>query len=145
MKIVKFSLIGLMVGVGVIGCDSSEKRVQDAKVQVDDAKKNLSEVRKDVAVWQNDEWLRYKGEVSERINRNEIRINELRAKAPRSGKTAIETYNQRIAELEQRNNALTSRLTGYKDEGKEKWETFKTDFNREADEFGKALNDFTGK
>jgi len=34
-------------------------------------------------------------------------------------------------------------MRDYKGEGKEKWEAFKTEFNRDMDELGKAFKDLT--
>jgi hypothetical protein len=45
--------------------------------------------------------------------------------------------------LAQKNNNLKKELTEYNNEGSDKWTTFKIEFNRDMDELGKALKDFT--
>jgi len=49
-------------------------------------------------------------------------------------------------ELEQKNVELRKKLSEYKYEGKDSWETFKKDFNDGLDYIGNTLNDiFTKK
>jgi len=48
--------------------------------------------------------------------------------------------------LEQKNIALKNKLRDYRYDANYSWEEFKTDFNREVDVVGKAINDiFTKK
>ena len=53
---------------------------------------------------------------------------------------AKDKYNNKIAELEQENNDMKSKLNGYKLAGKEKWEIFKTDFNKSMDELDQSID-----
>ena len=47
--------------------------------------------------------------------------------------------------MEQKNTDLKRRLDDYKQDGKENWEKFKIEFNRDMDELGKAFKDLTVK
>ena len=40
---------------------------------------------------------------------------------------------------------MKKRLEEYKDEGQEKWTSFKSEFNHDMDELGKAFKDLTVK
>lgn len=55
-------------------------------------------------------------------------------------------YEKEVIALEQKNVELRKRLSEYKYEGKDSWETFKKDFNDGLDYIGNTLNDiFTKK
>ena len=47
--------------------------------------------------------------------------------------------------LEQKNTELKKILSDYKDEGQDKWTSFKNEFNHDMDELGKAFKDLTVK
>jgi len=53
-----------------------------------------------------------------------------------------EKYDSQIAELESKNAAMKVRITDYKDDGKDKWQSFRTEFNRDMDELGNSLKNF---
>ena len=53
--------------------------------------------------------------------------------------------NKKIAELEQKNADTQKKLNEYKADSKEKWEMFKSEFNRDMDELGKAFSNMTVK
>jgi nitrogen regulatory protein PII-like uncharacterized protein len=48
-----------------------------------------------------------------------------------------------VNDLEQKNIVLKNKLADYKDEGPDKWTSFKTEFSHDMDALGKALKDFT--
>lgn len=56
-------------------------------------------------------------------------------------KTVKAEYKEKIAELEAKNTDMKKKIEEYKLDGKDKWSTFKTDFDREMDELGKSIND----
>jgi len=92
---------------------------------------------------QNDstEFQKFKKEAQERIQKNKEAIAEFKAKMLKEKKEAKAQYKERINELEQKNNKLKDRIADYKEDGKEKWESFKNEFNHDMDEVGKALKD----
>ena len=51
----------------------------------------------------------------------------------------------KIAKLEMKNTDMKKRLADNNSENKENWENFKTEFNRDMDELGVAIKDFTIK
>src|ERR1035437_6875337 len=67
------------------------------------------------------------------------------AKIKHEKKEAKAEYKKTIDKLEQKNSDKKKKLDDYKADGKEKWELFKTDFNKGMDEIGKSLKDLTAK
>ena len=51
-------------------------------------------------------------------------------------------YEKRLAELEQQNRELQKKLDEYKEEGKEKWNSFKDKFSQNLDSLGIAIKGF---
>ena len=47
--------------------------------------------------------------------------------------------------LEVKNSDMRMRMDNYKEDGKDNWETFKTEFSHDMDELGKAFKDLTVK
>ncbi len=52
-------------------------------------------------------------------------------------------YDKSIADLEARNEAMKVKVGVYKEEGNEKWQSFKDEFNHDMNELGDALKDLT--
>lgn len=50
---------------------------------------------------------------------------------------------KKLAELEQKNKALKEKLAEYKEDGNEQRKSFKTEFNHDMKELGKAFSDLT--
>ena len=55
---------------------------------------------------------------------------------------AKEEYKKRVAELEQKNSDMKRRMQDYQDGGNEKWQLFKTEFNRDMKNLQQSLSDF---
>ena len=54
-------------------------------------------------------------------------------------------YEKQIDLLEERNNAMKLKLDAYQINEKDDWRKFKTEFNHDMDELGKAFSDLTIK
>ena len=54
-------------------------------------------------------------------------------------KVRVEHNNKRIAELEQKNDKIKTKLDDYQAESEEKWETFKAKFSNALDVLVKGL------
>ncbi len=121
------------------GCQSSEKKVDEAQEDVTEANKALDEA--------NAEYLAdieaYRREKADAIAANDSSIVALKAKIANEKKDVKADYEKKITELEQKNKDLKVKMDDYKDEGKENWESFKREFNHDMDELGNALKDLT--
>ncbi|WP_394993798.1 hypothetical protein [Emticicia sp.] len=141
--IVALAVFTFITATIVTSCNSSSpsEKVEDAKTDVEEANKDLQKA--------NDEYLTevesYKRETAEKISANELSIKEFNERIATEKKQAQGAYKQKIAELEQKNTDLKRRLDDYKQDGKENWEKFKIEFNRDMDELGKAFKDLTVK
>jgi len=134
-------------GLMMTGCQSSEKKVDNAQEKVQDAKEELSEAQKkaneDAAkAAREEEWRVFKENAKAQMEKNNARIAELRVKLKKPGKALDGIYESRIAALETKNKELEARIDVY-EKNQSDWESFKREFNHDMDELGQALKDFT--
>jgi hypothetical protein len=80
-----------------------------------------------------------------KINANEKRIAEFKAEIKTASGKFRAKYEKEVVVLEQKNTELRRKLNEYKFEGKNSWEVFKDDFNREVDVVVVGLNDIFSK
>ena len=81
----------------------------------------------------------------EKISAYEKIIAEFKAKIAKEKKENIAKYEKTIAELEQKAGDMKKKLADVKEEGKDKWTTFKAEFSHDMDELGHAFKDLTVK
>jgi hypothetical protein len=81
----------------------------------------------------------------EKISSYEKSIGELKARIANGTKENLAKYEKKLVELEQKTSDMKKKLEKYKEEGKDKWDSFKLKFNHDLDELGKALKNFTVK
>jgi hypothetical protein len=129
------------------GCASNAEKEATAAENVTDAKQELQEVKKEagedaVKTANAEEWQAFKTDAETKIKDNDIRIAELKEKMKKSGKTMDAVYEKKIDNLQERNKDLEVKLQNY-EKSQSDWESFKTEFNHDMDEFGKAFKDLT--
>ena len=127
--------IVLIASILFTSCVSSKKRVDNAEIKLEAAKKDLKiandEYKADMA--------NYRKETSEKIAANEKSILEFNAKLADVNEDTEIKYEQKIAELKLKNKEMKKKMDDYKDDGKQNWEKFKTEFSHDMDELGKAF------
>ena len=139
-QLITFAAVGVISGTVYTGCtDTSAKKVEDAKEQMDVAKADLREASAKYA----EEFLEFKKEADLQIKNNEKSIDLLEAKMDKSGSKAKAKYKDKIADLKARNHQLEEKIEDYRDEGKDSWEKFKDGFNREMEKIKLAIKDLT--
>ena len=120
-------------------CGNSSSKLEDSKENVADAKADLAMA--------NQEYLadveNYRKEVAAKIDENDKKLAELKVKARNEKRETKEAYDKKIAELEERNRSIREKMANYKDDGKDNWNNFKTEFNHDMDELGQAFKDVT--
>lgn len=146
-KLLQFASITLIATSVFAGCASNKEKEADAVENVSDAKEELQEVKNDAnadaaRVANAEEWQAFKNEAESKINDNETRIAELREKMKKSGKTMDSMYEKKISNLQDKNRELKMKLENY-ETNQSDWESFKTEFNHDMEEFGKAFKDLT--
>lgn len=85
---------------------------------------------------------KFRMRAQEQIRENEQKISELKKKAKEGKQEAVDKFNKRVAELEEKNTELRTRIDNYDTNKKEqKWEVFRREFDRDMKELGQALRD----
>lgn len=140
-KILTLATLGFFIGTLLISCDKP-RNVENAKENVMEAKEDLQKAEAEYAMEVSD----FKKQAELKIAENKKAIGELKERRSMK-KTAKEKemYDEKIAELERRNDVLRDKLRDYKEEKRsEKWESFKRDFNDDMNSLGKSIkNAFT--
>ncbi len=132
---IRISVIALIAGTSLSSCVSSKKKLDNAENRVAEAKKDLDraneEYRADMA--------NYRKETSEKIAANEKSILDLNEKIANENEDTKLKYQEQIADLKSRNNEMKKKMVDYKDDGKQSWDKFKTEFSHDMEELGKAF------
>jgi len=130
-----------IAGAILTSCNTSAERVENAQENVIQANKDLDQA--------NQEYLadieNYRLETASRIEANEQAIADFNAGLEHERKAVRAEHKKKIAELEQKNREMKMKMDNYKEEGKENWEKFKTEFSHDMDELGKAFKNLTVK
>lgn len=88
--------------------------------------------------WQHD-MESFKKDVNEQIEENKQEIARLREKAKEKSSDIKANYNKSIDKLEEKNKDLQAKLDNRKGDAKDGWESFKSEFNHDMNELGKAI------
>lgn len=129
----------LITGGIVTGCNTPAEKVEKAQQEVDEANNKLDKVTDEYQA----DIAKYRLEATERIAANEKSIAEFNARIDDQKKVAKADYTIKIAELEKKNTDMKKKMDDYKEDGKDKWEKFKLEFNHDLEELGKAFKDLT--
>jgi predicted small secreted protein len=118
-------------------CNTSAEKVENAQQDLKEANKDLDKANQEYLA----EVAAYKKEAADKIATNEKSIAEFKARKASEKQEAQADYEKKIDALEQKNSDMKKQMDDYQIEGREKWETFKTNFSHGMDELGKS---FTG-
>ncbi len=122
-----------------MGCNSPAGKVENAKEDIAEKEQELDKAKQ---AYQT-ELENFRKESTEKISENERIIADFRAKIAKEKKEVRVVYEKKIAELEVKNNQLKAKITDYKAETRENWDSFKTEFSHDMDELGNAFRDLT--
>jgi chaperonin cofactor prefoldin len=114
-----------------LGCKKNNDK-ELAEAQLIEANKAAAEM----------EWQTFKAEQEAKIAANELIVADYKAKMTNSKGKLLAAYDKKVEELELKNKELKTKLDNYTDEGKDSWEKFKSEFNRDISELGEALKNF---
>ena len=123
----------------IMSCNSSTENVEDAQSGLLEASIELDEAN---AAYLAD-MEKYKTETATKIAANEAIVLDFNNRIDSQKLEARIAYKQKIADLESKNSDMKMRLDNYKQDNKEGWEKFKTEFSRDMEELGKAFQDLT--
>ena len=125
----------------IFACNSSEKKVENAKEELKEARQELNDERIDSIA----EYETFKAESELRIQQNEKVISAYRERV-RKEKRIIKKEDQMYIDLlEQKNINMRIKIEEFRTKGKDEWKSFKQEFKRDMDELGAALKNLTVK
>ena len=132
-----FVVLFLAAAIQLSGCKKTENKT-DEGVAVDTAKTQINNTY-------ITEYTTYRTQTEQELaaNRDSIAAYKIRIKNSKA-KIKADLEKARL-ELEKQNSDLQAQLAAYKDEGKDKWEKFKTDFNRSKDSVNSKWNNLIQK
>ena len=136
-----FSAIVYITCISFISCNNSTDDKTSENVIIKDTVV-IEESNKEVTVLvaTPEEWRVFKADAEAKIEANEKRIAELKAKMNNSGKLLNKMRAERIEALEQRNRDLRLKISTY-ETNKTDWQKFKEEFNHDVEELGKAIGE----
>ncbi len=141
LKVLLWVLAICLIFVIFTGCSKSKKDdVIDAKAKVYEAELAVEEAKTKADA--EAAWNEFKTEAEAKISENEKIIEVYNAKMITAKGKYEAKYDKKIVDLEQKNKDLKSKIINYKEDGKDKWEEFKTEFNHDMGELSTALKDF---
>jgi hypothetical protein len=117
----------------------ARENLKEEQKDVVDAKMDLKEAKSDSV----SDYQKFKKESDLKIKDNEKSIADLKAKSSKISQKNQASYQKNVGELEQKNTKLKNELADYKEGTPDKWTSFKTEFNHDMNELGKAIKDFT--
>ena len=143
MKKLIFALIATVLLTGSIftSCNTAGEKVDKAEDKSIKASEDFNIAKEEyLADIEN-----FKKETNAKIEANNLTIADFKVKIATSKKDAQVYYQEQIAILEQKNIAMKQKLDAYEESGKDNWESFKTEFNKDMNELGEAFKNFTVK
>jgi hypothetical protein len=137
LKIVSFFVV-LGFFLSFISCDNAAQKVVKAEENVVDAEKDLQMAQEEYLL----DIKEYRLLSAEKIEANEKSIAEFNARIEKEKKNVSADYKAKIIALEQKNSDMKKKMDDYREEGKDKWEIFKTEFGRDMDDLGESISNF---
>lgn len=135
MNILKTTILILLLAILLAwtpGCKKNNDKALAEAQMIEDANKAAAEM----------EWQAFKAEQETKIAANDLIIADYKTRMTNSKGKLMAAYDKKVEELELKNQEMKTKLAGYTHEGKEAWEMFKTEFNRDISELGEALKGF---
>ncbi|HCE53498.1 MAG: hypothetical protein APF83_12835 [Lutibacter sp. BRH_c52] len=131
----------LLTGAIFTSCNTAAEKVDKAEDKSIKADEDFNTAKEEyLADIEN-----FKKETAVKIEANNQMIADFKVKIASSKKDAQIYYQEQIAILEQKNIAMKEKLDAYEESGKDNWESFKTEFNKDMNALGEAFKNFTVK
>jgi hypothetical protein len=147
MKKTIFTIAITMIVGGIIitGCQSSETKVENAQEKVQFAKDKLNEANQELDQATKDSIQQYRKENLQKLNAHEKSIADFKSRIATKKKENRAEYEKELLRIEEKNTDLKKRLDEYKEEGRDRWDIFKSEFSREMDQLGEDFKKLTTK
>ena len=146
MYLLKPVIILLSFFMVMVSCKSGDQKEQNAVNDVAEAEQNLKEVAKENDEEKKetataDEWKKFKEDTDAKMQANEAKMTALSDQMKAKGKKLDDLYARKIDTLQMKNKLLKNKIDNY--DMKSDWNQFQEEFNRDMDQLGKTLKDFT--
>lgn len=136
-SIVTLGILTSFLAGSVTSCKDAETKVIDTQEEVLDARVDMMESKNEA-----DEALEnYRLEVYETISENNKKIHDLRVREIKGNTSDKENYKSRIDELEEKNEALKSKLDAYTSFDATNFETFKNEMEANTQALERELQE----
>jgi PBP1b-binding outer membrane lipoprotein LpoB len=139
-SIISLALSAMFLGAMLSGCNSPQEKVENAKDDLHDAQKYLAQYKQDSI--EDAEWKEFKVSAQAKIDANRSDIAALREKKSKGGVFMDPIYGKQILTLEEKTLALQIRIDDY-EKYHSNWETFKREFDHDAEELGNTLKNIS--
>ena len=123
------------------GCNSPAQKVENAEENVEKANEALAKAKQEYLA----DLESFRKQNAAKTVSNEQMIADLKTRVAKEKEATRVAYLKRISELEQKNLEMKNKMAEYNEDGQENWQSFKTEFNRDMDELGRALTNFFEK
>ena len=126
-------------------CKSSLEKEDNTSDKAQDTEDHLANTPMDTVKVLQDRTTAYQKFIAEsetRINIYEKEITDLKIKIAEEKKTEKSKYEQKLAQLEQKNEMLKTKIIDYKDKQIDNWDAKQLEFRKDMDDLGNAISDF---
>ena len=139
------AISALMAGTVITGCDSSAKKVEVAREEVQSSKENVQIAQDNLNKAIQDstnEFLKFKSESDMKIDNYEKTISGIKVKLEAEKKYNTKLNKKNLNELEMKRAELKKTLAEYKREDRNDWTEFKYKLNNDINALDKSIANF---
>jgi hypothetical protein len=141
------ALVGMLGSTAFISCKSNSDKEADAAENVTEAKQEMQDTQEenkaDAMTKANDaEWQTYKKETLATIEKNKTQIASLKKAMKKPGTTFDASYAKSISDLEEKNNALETKIDNYENNQTD-WDSFKRGVSSDMNDVAQAFKNIS--
>jgi len=133
----------IMAGTMITGCELTNKKAEKVPNKTQKSLNDVDAAQTGEGLLTMDsisEYQKFKNESEAKILAFENSIADFKIKIENGKKETKVEYEKKLALLEAKNNEMKKKLNDYKDDGEGHWSQFKSVFNQDMVELGKAFN-----
>jgi hypothetical protein len=140
-RLIALSVLAFTASFILCACNSSGNKGEESQGYKDSLAQSSS-VAVDTGNALKADWEKFRMAPDEKIRQNEDSIQVVKNRITKEDAKIKGKLDKDVTRLEEKNNELKARLMNYKEEGKDKFETFKTDFDNSMDSLGVNIKNF---
>ena len=143
-KILTVVLSLILGAVSLTAIAQEDKKAAEARKDVAEANKDVIEAQQDLREAKIDsaaDFQEFKKASELKIAENQKQITALKNKKSKETKAVRAKYDEKVLALDHKNNALKMQIRGSDKTKTSKWTSFKSEFNHDMNELGRAIAD----